>query len=156
MAYILTDGGSTALAYPYSQAQLQRDNPDISFPRNMSDEQLALWYVFPVVPTAKPAEDINFSIVEDVPVLNGSDWTQVWAQVPASAEEIALRTQRAWDAEHAATVKADTFVQNFIGMTPAQVEAYIDANTASLAEVRSLLKKMGAMLLILARRQFRN
>ena len=52
-------------------------------------------------------------------------------------------------------VKADTFVANFIAMTPADVEAYIQNNTANLADMRALLKKMGIMLLTLAKRKLR-
>jgi hypothetical protein len=70
-------------------------------------------------------------------------------------EDAAARQQTETDAATAAAVKADTFVQNFIAMTPAQVSAYVENNTANLAQVRSLLTKIALMLLALARQQYR-
>lgn len=84
---------------------------------------------------------------------------QQWAQrqlgIRTSPEYLAKVAQ--WKAYAAAltAVKADAFVQNFIAMTPQQVANYVDANTETLAETRALLKKMGQMLLVLARREYR-
>jgi hypothetical protein len=75
--------------------------------------------------------------------------------VPASAEEIAIRQLLAADDAGLVAIKADAFVQSFIDMTKAEVEAYVDNNTATLAAMRALTKKMAIMLWIMARREFR-
>lgn len=53
-------------------------------------------------------------------------------------------------------VKADAFVQKFIAMSPAQISTYIDNNMTDLASARQLLKKAFIMLLLLARKEYRD
>lgn len=52
--------------------------------------------------------------------------------------------------------RADAFVQQFVSMTPAKVEAWIDANVTTIAQARALFKKMALMLLLLARERYRD
>jgi hypothetical protein len=52
--------------------------------------------------------------------------------------------------------KADAFVQQFVDMTPAQVAAWFDSNVTDLASARTALKRMALMLLLLAKREFRD
>lgn len=66
-----------------------------------------------------------------------------------AAEELAR-------AEITAAAKADAFVRKFVEMTPAQVTSWIGANVNSLAEAKTLLTKMALMLLLLARREFKD
>lgn len=142
--------------YPYGLAQLRRDNPQVSFPDEMSDARLAEYGVHRVRMVDHPAYDpMTQNLIEPLPVLIDGTWSQVWAVEPAPAEEIAQRQRSAVDAAADIEIKADTFVANFINMTPAQVTAYIDNNTATLAATRSLLKKMGIMLLLLAKQALR-
>jgi hypothetical protein len=50
---------TTPQTYPYSAAQLRRDNPQTSFPKNPTDELLASYNVFPVKPTGQPTRSGN-------------------------------------------------------------------------------------------------
>ena len=52
--------------------------------------------------------------------------------------------------------KADAFVQQFVEMTPAEVAAWFDANVTDLASARTAMKRMALMLLLLAKREFRD
>jgi hypothetical protein len=70
-------------------------------------------------------------------------------------EIVARQLIHAQDMAEVEAVKADSFVQSFVAMTPAQVSAYVENNTANLAQVRSLLTKMALMLLALARKEYR-
>jgi len=154
MAYLkLTDGAVTQ--YPYSLSQFRRDNPDTSFPREINDALLAEWSVYKVTAVPRPASTLTQDAVEQTPQLVNGQWTQVWTMIDVSAEEAAQRAQGAADAVDEAAVKADSFVKNFIAMTPAQVSAYVANNTANLAQVRALMEKMALMLLALARHQYR-
>lgn len=54
------------------------------------------------------------------------------------------------------SVKADTFVQQFISMTPSGVAAYVDGNITDLASAKLLLRRMALMLLLLARKEYRD
>jgi hypothetical protein len=82
-------------------------------------------------------------------------WTQTWTMVDVSPEEAAQRQQQAADEAEAAAVKEDTFVRSFVGMTPTQLTAYINANTGNLTQMRALVTKMALMLLVLAKREYR-
>ena len=154
MTYALIVAGAVA-QYPYSFAQLRRDNPQVSYPSEPNDERLAAFGVHVVAPTAKPATTLTQNVIETTPVLDAGVWKQAWSVVAASAEEIAARQTNAADDAAAAEIKADAFVTNFISMTPTQVATYVDNNTATLAAMRALVKKMAVMLLLLARREFR-
>lgn len=147
--------GSQVIAYPYRLHDLKKDNPDVSFPREISNELLAEYGVYPVTKVERPAPTLTQDPVEQPPQLVNGAWTQVWAMVDVSPEEAARRQQDATDEADAAAVKVDAFVQNFIAMTPAKVSAYVNANTANIAQTRALLNKMALMLLALARREYR-
>jgi hypothetical protein len=109
-----------------------------------------------VAPVGKPTYNaITENVVEGTPVLVGDVWTQVWSVVSASADEIANRQAKAAAEAAKASVKADGFVGNFIAMTPAQVEAYVQTNVTNLATAKDVIAKMGIMLLLLARREFK-
>ena len=58
MAYVLTDGGSNVVTYPYNIGLLRRDNPSVSFPAVPTNAQLAEWNVYPVTPTPQPSYDL--------------------------------------------------------------------------------------------------
>jgi hypothetical protein len=145
----------TVAEYPYGINKVRKDNPNVSFPTELSLALLAEYDVYPVTAVAQPAPSLTQDAVEQTPQLINGAWTQVWAMVDVSPEEAARRQQAAADAADAAAVKADAFVQNFIGMTPAQVTNYVENNTANNAQVRALLTKMALMLLALARREYR-
>lgn len=55
-----------------------------------------------------------------------------------------------------ALAKGDSFVAAFVDMTPAQVLAYVDANVTDLASARALIRKMCLMLLVLAKKEFKD
>jgi len=134
----------TVLEYPYTLAKLRADNPNTSFPREATDALLAEYGVFPVIATERPSDTLTQSPKEQTPEFINGQWVQVWAMVDV-APQVAERR----------AIKADTFVKNFIAMTPAQVSAYVNSNTGNLSQVRALLNKMALMLLALARREYR-
>lgn len=156
MSYALIKDAAV-VTYPYSFAQLRADNPNVSYPRDPSDEWLAAIGVFKVADAARPAHDpIAENVIEASPALVAGVWTRQWSVVPASAEEIAARQLRAADIAARDATKALAFVQQFIAMTSAEVETYVTNNTANLAQVRTLMVRMAQMLHVLARREFRD
>lgn len=155
MTYALVKDGAV-VAYPYSFAQLRKDNPQVSFPREPSDERLAEFGVVTITPTDRPDIDrTTQNLAEGTPALVGKVWTQVWNVTDASPEQVAVRRAIKADEDAAAAIKADSFVESFIAMTPAQVASYIDANVTNLASAKTVIAKMAMMLLLLARREFR-
>ena len=142
-------------AYPYTLKQMRADHPQTSFPAAPSEALLTEYGVVPVLETLAPVPTSDQNLEEGVPVIEGGIVKQSWVLTSASPEDVAMRQRNAADAADHATVKADAFVGTFLAMTPAEVDAYIEANTATLAQTRALLKKMGKMLLIVARRSLR-
>lgn len=156
MSYLNFSGG--VVTYPYSLSQLRSDNPEVSFPAEIPDSLLAEYDAFPVVPVAKPApsDPITKNVVEVTPVEAAGVWIQTWQEVAATAEQIAARQQGVTDAQYYLAVKGDAFVGSFIAMTPAQVTAYVEATITNITTAKAVINKLALMLLILARREFRN
>ena len=92
--FVKTTNG-TVDTYPYNVGQLRRDNPKTSFPKQVPDEMLAEWNVFPVTITNRPTVDHTKNVTEGTPVLINGTWTQVWETTDATAEEITERTEQA-------------------------------------------------------------
>jgi len=87
----------------YTIGDLRRDNPNVSFPRNISDEVLAAYNVFRV--TEVPAPDYNsrtHRLVTQVPTLVDGVWTVTRAAVAKDQAQIDNET-----AQQAANVRAD-------------------------------------------------
>lgn len=154
MNYALIENGAVA-TYPYSYAAFRAANPGTSFPREVNDAWLAGYGIYPVASVARPANTLTTNFVEGTPVLVGDVWTQVWTEVPASAEQIAARQEAANDAAAKNEIKADNFVTSFIAMTPAQVNTYIQTNVTDLASAKNVIGKLALMVLLLAKREFR-
>jgi len=81
--------------YPYTIEQLKLDNPNVSFPINLSNETLKEWGVNEVVQTPKP-NDYTKNIIEATPILIDGVYKQVWNEINASESEIDSRIETKW------------------------------------------------------------
>jgi hypothetical protein len=71
----LTNGVPT----PYTIGQLRRDNPQTSFPKDIPDEMLASYDVYPVKRTPAPAYNELTQLIRVLdPVEIDGVWTQQW------------------------------------------------------------------------------
>jgi hypothetical protein len=73
----------------YSIGQLRRDNPQVSFPKSIPDDTLALYDVYPLKAADPPAHATN-EVAEDAGYLQLADgtWKQAWRVRPANEKEI--------------------------------------------------------------------
>lgn len=80
--------------YPYNVGQLRRDNPNTSFPKQIPDEMLESYGIFPVTVQATPSVDDRTKTVEreSSPSLVDGVWTIGWTTSSKTAEET-----QAWD-----------------------------------------------------------
>jgi hypothetical protein len=87
----LTNGTPTA----YTIGQLRRDNPQVSFPKNIPDSTLAAYDVYPVTP-ADPPEHTATEVVEDAGYLQLADgtWKQAWRIRPMTEQELEQLAQQ--------------------------------------------------------------
>jgi hypothetical protein len=122
MTYILAPN-QIAEIYPYSIGNLRRDNPNVSFPRNPSEELLASYDVFPVVTQAPPEHDpATQNLNPATPTLVDGQWLQTWQVTDASAEEITERQRAAadylafWDALMTSSVYGAIREQSFVSL----------------------------------------
>jgi hypothetical protein len=77
--------------YPYSIDQLKQENPNTSFPANITDLTLNAFDVHKVHTTPQPQIDYTKNLTEGTPILEDDEWVQVWSVTDASEEEIARR-----------------------------------------------------------------
>ena len=76
--------------FPYTVANLRRDNPNTSFPRKISEETLNAWDVYRVTEETFPSFDVKTQRVErnSTPVLSNGTWTVGWTVNTMSQEDI--------------------------------------------------------------------
>lgn len=75
-------------SYPYSVAQLRQDNPQISFPEQVSEALLEEFDVYPVQPQPAPMVDHTKTFTEGLPELVDGVWKQVWVVEDLAAEQV--------------------------------------------------------------------
>lgn len=89
MSYIKLIHGVPAT---YTIDQLRRDNPNISFPKNVPESVLADYDVYPVVNEAKPSfesfDPVTHQVSQADPVLENGAWVRKWVMVERSADKI--------------------------------------------------------------------
>lgn len=93
--YIRISGSETT--YPYSLDDLRSDNPNVSFPKNLTSDILSDFFVYNVV--AVPIdidEDYQHNYSEGTPIQSGSSYVQNWIITDATSEEIEQRKEEKW------------------------------------------------------------
>jgi hypothetical protein len=78
--------------YPYGFIELRRDNPDTSFPTEMSQEALGAWGIVPVEPRNPP--DYNYitqNCTRVMPTLENGLWVETWEITAIDAQEAQSR-----------------------------------------------------------------
>jgi len=81
----------------YTIGQLRRDNPNTSFPKNIPDERLAEYDVYPVTVLDRPTtETWQRATRNDLPTLLDGVWTLGWtvADIPATVEMVKAEAGR--------------------------------------------------------------
>ena len=104
MNFVKTDNDKKVVTYPYLLADLISDNPNTSFPCNITEELAAQWNVFPVIEEEKPVyhERIQKCVRNSEPTFDGSHWRVDWTVSSKTEEET---TQ--YDADKSAEIRTD-------------------------------------------------
>lgn len=84
------------VARQYNRGMLCADNPNVSFPVDLSAETLAEYSVYIGAVDPQPAYDHTKNVSEGPFVLRDGVWTLTWAVANASSDEIAARVQDQW------------------------------------------------------------
>jgi hypothetical protein len=83
------------ITYPYTIQQLKLDNPNVTFPENLTEAILIEWGMFSVQQTVKP-NDYTKNISEGTPQLVDGIYNQTWNESNSSEEEINIRIENKW------------------------------------------------------------
>ena len=83
--------------YPYGASDLRRDNPNVSFPKNISDELFAKYGAMRVFFSTQPGFTYAQELKEGTPVFADGRWNQTWSVVNLSDDEVAGRTAQKAD-----------------------------------------------------------
>jgi hypothetical protein len=94
--YIKINNDNTKI-YPYNLHQLFVDNPNVSFPVNLTEQVLDYYGIYNVTPTPKPVVDHTQTVTQSEPVYDGTKWVQVWEVQPADPDVINDRVSQKWD-----------------------------------------------------------
>lgn len=82
------------IEYPYGPDVLRRDNPQTSFPEQLSEELLAEWNIFTVESRNPPQFNyITENCNRVTPTLDNGVWVETWEVTNASADETNLRLE---------------------------------------------------------------
>ena len=75
--------------YPYTVGDLRRDNPNTSFPRQISSETLASYGVYEVTILDRPSytERTQNLTQKSTPTLNGDNWELGWTVSDKTSDE---------------------------------------------------------------------
>lgn len=87
---------NNSTTYPYSLEKLREDNPQISFPSEMTEDVMSDYNIFEVRRTPKP-NDYTKNIFEGTPILVEGVYYQNWEMENATTEEINQRVQIKWE-----------------------------------------------------------
>lgn len=91
---VLTEEGAPVkigeyTVFPYSKEQLKKDNPNTTFPKEISEELLRIWKVFKVVVDPIPTKSPSQLVFQDEqPQLIDNVWRLGWSIRDYSQEEV--------------------------------------------------------------------
>ena len=82
----------TVEQYPYSVGLLRKDNPNTSFPKQVSAEDMASFNVYPVTEVTPTVADTQKLVKVWTPTLVGGDWVLAHEAVDLTSDDIAEAT----------------------------------------------------------------
>ena len=89
---LLKANGSTVEQYPYSVGLLRKENPNTSFPKQVSAEDMASFNVYPVTEVTPTVSDTQKLVKVWTPTLVGGDWVLAHEAVDLTSDDIAEAT----------------------------------------------------------------
>lgn len=81
--------------YPYTIGDLRKDNPNTSFPKQVSDSILSEFNIVTVLEVSPPSVEYTQTWKEVSPVLENGVWKQSYSVTNISSEELLIKTEEA-------------------------------------------------------------
>ena len=89
---LIKANGSTVQQYPYSVGLLRKENPNTSFPKQVSAEDMASFNVYPVTETFPTVADTQKLVKVWTPTLVDGEWVLAHEAVDLTSDDIAEAT----------------------------------------------------------------
>ena len=87
--YYVKANNSSVVEFPYSIDDLKNDNPNTSFPVNVSNSTLEAWQVYPVEVSATPEVTADKkAVINDIPDYVNGTWVLGWQIQQKTNQEI--------------------------------------------------------------------
>ena len=83
---------NTVQQYPYSVGLLRKENPNTSFPKQVSAEDMASFNVYPVTEVTPTVADTQKLVKVWTPTLVGGEWVLAHEAVDLTSDDIAAAT----------------------------------------------------------------
>lgn len=119
MRFLLLDESGSIDRYPYYSDDLRADHPNISFPSDVSDLDLAEYRVYPVKMVKVEYDLVTEGVRELAPVLVNGEWQQQWEIIELPQEQVDQNRKAQadylgfWDALMGSTIYASIREQSF-------------------------------------------
>lgn len=148
--------------YPYSVEQLKSDNPNTSFPIELSQDALKEWNVYPVFHSEEPNVAITETYSQGTPVFNETtkQWVQTWVVRNKTEEEtkeyldtlqrsIVDQTQAKLDAfagtrGYGSILSACTYATSSVSKFKTEGQYCVDMRDATWAKLYQILEEVKA------------
>lgn len=109
----------------------------------------------PVVELTKPGFDPITQRLDKVVTIFDDRVEWAWTAVALSLEQVAANQRVQADEQLKTTMKADTFVQQFVGMSLSEVGTYVDGLGFADPVAKQFCKRLAQMVLLLAKHEYR-
>lgn len=122
--------------YPYTIANLRRDNSNVSFPKHISDETLAEWGVYRVSVADQPSFNSVLQVceVDASPTLGSEGWQIGWTVRSRTSEE-----QQEYDSDAALNNRSERdarlAVTDFYALSDVTMSAEMTAYRQALRDI---------------------
>lgn len=88
---------TVTLQYPYSFTDLRKDNPNVSFPEDLTGTDLSEYNVAYIEPSDPPPYNVETHKLSSDVILENDIWVQKWTLVELTPEEVERRQPIDWD-----------------------------------------------------------
>lgn len=97
MNYVKIEDG-VVVRYPTTQADMRRDNPNISFPSGaLAQSIMEQFGCYPVITVTIPTHDsVTQYVIEGAPSIVAGVWTQTWQVIDYQPDEMEQRIREKW------------------------------------------------------------
>ena len=143
--------GTTVDKFPYTKVDLRADNPNVSFGKNTTLDDVAQYGVVAVTQQADPVFDpATEYLVQGIPTLSGPNWVVTQMVIGMTQQEIDDTAAQTARQEDLAAIKADAQVLALLKARPDQINTYMDNNFTDLAGAREIQKIIARAVAVLA------